>query len=77
MDSRMQLGNLMHDKTATWHSDCMHADVLAMQETVRSCTWVGQEDPECVNSDTNGVTGVTCMAMQDCVGCYVMRKCMV
>ncbi len=23
----------------------MHAGVLVMQETCRSCTWVGQEDP--------------------------------
>ena len=34
MDSRTQLGNLMHDETATWHSASMHADVLAMQGTV-------------------------------------------
>ena len=48
----------MHGETATWYSDCMHADVLDMQETDRSCTWVGQEDPECVKWDTKGVPGV-------------------
>ncbi len=67
----------MGGETATWHSDCMHADVLAMQETVRSCMGVGQEDPECVKWDTNGVTGVRCMVMWDCVACHVMRECMV
>ena len=76
MDSRMQLGNLMHDKTATWHSDCMHADVLAMQETVRSCEWKEQEDPKCENWDTNGVAGVRCVVMWNCAACHVMRACM-
>ncbi len=44
MDSRTYPGNLIHGNTATWHSDCMHADVLVMQETVGSCWWAGQED---------------------------------
>ena len=36
----------MHGETAAWHSASMHADVLAMQETCRSCMGVGQEDPK-------------------------------
>ena len=36
----------MHGETAAWHSDCMHADVLAIQETCKSCMGVGQEDPK-------------------------------
>ncbi len=67
----------MHGETATWYSDCMHADALAMQETVGPCFWVGQEDPECVKNDTNGVTEVTWMVMRDCVACHVVRACMV
>ncbi len=58
MDSRTKLGSLMHSETATWHSDFMHADVLALQETAGSCMWAGREDPECVDWDTNGVSGV-------------------
>ncbi len=77
MGSRTQLGNLMHGETSTWHSACMHADVLAMQETCRSCTWVGQEDPERVNWVTNGVTEVRHMVMCNCDACHVMRACMV
>jgi hypothetical protein len=41
MDSRTYFGNLMHSETATRHSACIYADVLAAQETVRSYTWVG------------------------------------
>ena len=67
----------MHDETVPWHSNCMRADILAMQEACRSYTAVGQEDPECVNWDTNGVTGVRCMVMRDCVACNVMCTCMV
>ncbi len=77
MDSRVYLGKLMHGETATWHSASMHADVLVMQEIVGFCSWVGQEDPICENSDTNGVTGVTCMVMWECNACDVMRTCMV
>jgi hypothetical protein len=76
MDSRTYLGNLMHGETATWHSDCMHANVLATQETCRSCMGVEQEDPEYVKWDTNGVPDVTCMAMWDCDACIAMRACM-
>ncbi len=36
----------MHGETAAWYGDCMHADVLAMQETCWSCMGVGQEDPK-------------------------------
>jgi hypothetical protein len=67
----------MYSETATWHNDCMHADVLAMQETVRSCMWVVQEDPECVKWDTNGVSGVPCMVMWNCAACHVMQADMV
>ncbi len=66
----------MHRETAVWLSDCMHANVLVTQVTVGSCMGVGQEDPECVNCDTNGVPGVTCMVMWDCAACHVMRACM-
>ncbi len=67
----------MHDETATWRSAIIHADVLAMQEIVGSCSWVRQEDPECVNSDTNGITGVTCMVIWDYDACHEVRACMV
>ncbi len=77
MGSRTYLGNMMYGDTATWHSGCMNTDILAMQETVGSCTWVRQEDPESVKYDTNGVSGVRCMVMWDCVACHVMRVCMV
>jgi hypothetical protein len=77
MDSRTLLGNLMYGETATWHSYCMRADVLAMPETCRSCRGLGQEDPKCEKWDTNGITGVTCMVMWYCVACHVMRACMV
>ncbi len=47
----------MHGETAAWHIDCMHADVLAMQETCRSCAWVGQEDPNMGNGTQTGSLG--------------------